>query len=506
MSTTSFISSTTTSSLLSPIPNPSQGDLPSSHLRWKEGDEEKDETKEEEFGREISFPIGINSTSASASSAFPSPSSVTALPQSKHQRQQRKEGLKVLMCGWRRDVKDMLSLMEHTLPHGSSVHLLSEKPHTLVENYMKDHCSSFDHLTVTHSFGRADVRRRLVESNSLCFGDPTREDVDVVLVVADESKERDVLLSDSQTIASCLLVRDVQADEIERRDISLADLSIPQLEALHVSCPMLAEILDVATRATIEENPAIKAVADFFVVNDLAARLIAAVADRREVASVLGELLGPDQKSQDMFVVESSSLLYEDEVVASRHAACIDVGNVVPRYQEELGMLAYQASFTDEKVHNTNVGKANLALVAELKKKNSASFKSSSSEADLLAEKAKRRFPFLSNITNSSNSYSYNNDSSSSSSNSFQKERMARPVSFAELASRAAAAPRHGILLGYIKATWNPKTNLPGELATVFNPQCKGAPLYWHAKDFLIIMSIEDYRSPHSRRKFTVVR
>ena len=51
---------------------------------------------------------------------------------------------------------------------------------------------------------------------------------------------------------------------------------------------------------------------------------------------MLGELLGPDQKSQDMFVVESSSLLYEDEVVASRHAACIDVGDVVPRYINKL--------------------------------------------------------------------------------------------------------------------------------------------------------------------------
>jgi len=286
----------------------------------------------------------------------------------------------------------------------------------------------------------------------------------------------------------------VQADEIERRDVSLADLSIPQLEALHVSCPMLAEILDVATRATIEENPAIKAVADFFVVNDLAARLIAAVADRREVASVLGELLGPDQKSQDIFVVESSSLLYEDEVVASRHAACIDVGNVVPRYQEELGMMAYQASFTNEKVHNTNVGKANLALVAELKKKNSNTSFKSSSEAGL---RVKRRFSFLPNTST---------DTSSSGSGNTTKDGMARPVSFAELASRASVAPRHGILLGYIKATWNPKTNRPGELATVFNPQAKGAPLYWHAKDFLIVMSIEDHRSPHSRRKFTVVR
>jgi len=61
---------------------------------------------------------------------------------------------------------------------------------------------------------------------------------------------------------------------------------------------MTAEILDVATRNTIEESPAIKAIADFIVVNDLAARLIAAVADRREVSRVLEELLGPDVNSQ----------------------------------------------------------------------------------------------------------------------------------------------------------------------------------------------------------------
>ena len=147
-----------------------------------------------------------------------------------------------------------------------------------------------------HAYGRADVRRRLVESNALGFD--TADEVDVCVVVADEEKEKDLLLSDSQTIATCLLVRDVQADHRENRDVSLADLSVLSLESLQIACPMTAEILDVATRATIEENPAIKAIADFIVVNDLAARLIAAVADRREVASVLGQLLGPDPKSQ----------------------------------------------------------------------------------------------------------------------------------------------------------------------------------------------------------------
>lgn len=107
-----------------------------------------------------------------------------------------------------------------------------------------------------HSFGRADIRRRLVESDALGFG--TNNSIDVIVVVADEMKEKDLLLSDSQTIASCLLIRDVQADVLENRDVSLSDFTVPQLEKLHINCPMTAEILDVATRGTIEENPSIK--------------------------------------------------------------------------------------------------------------------------------------------------------------------------------------------------------------------------------------------------------
>ena len=63
-----------------------------------------------------------------------------------------------------------------------------------------------------------------------------------------------------------------------------------------------------------------------------------------------------------------------------------------------------------------------------------------------------------------------------------------------------------GGVLCLCQATWDPKNGRVGELATVFNPHSKGAPLYWHARDFLIIMSIEDYRNPNTRQRLTVVR
>lgn len=51
------------------------------------------------------------------------------------------------------------------------------------------------------------------------------------------------------------------------------------------------------------------------------------------------------------------------------------------------------------------------------------------------------------------------------------KKTYVRPVSFVELSKRAAAPPRRGILLGYIKASWDGSGR--GELVTVFNPKAK---------------------------------
>jgi hypothetical protein len=51
------------------------------------------------------------------------------------------------------------------------------------------------------------------------------------------------------------------------------------------------------------------------------------------------------------------------------------------------------------------------------------------------------------------------------------KRNYVRPVSFTELSKRAAAPPRRGILLGYIKASWDGSGR--GELVTVFNPKAK---------------------------------
>lgn len=158
-----------------------------------------------------------------------------------------------------------------------------------------------------HVYARPDVRHQLEKSGALQFAqDSALRKVDVILVVAEEDQERDLLLSDSQVLATVLLIRDLHvqhlvsngqvsqpptlqqtlkglgqfpaaADQGEKSmsekinaqaegESSLSSLSRTQLEKLQVDLPIVAEVLDVATKATIAESPALDALADYVVV------------------------------------------------------------------------------------------------------------------------------------------------------------------------------------------------------------------------------------------------
>ena len=49
-----------------------------------------------------------------------------------------------------------------------------------VASYFRDHCSGCTNISLRHRSGRADVRRRLVDSGALGLG--TADEIDVVLV------------------------------------------------------------------------------------------------------------------------------------------------------------------------------------------------------------------------------------------------------------------------------------------------------------------------------------
>ena len=173
--------------------------------------------------------------------------------------------------------------------------------------------------------GNSAVKRQLEEVDVERF--------DSILVMSDESRENDVVHSDSHTLATLLLLRELQRQR--RRDarggrllgaggegegggegggarrrpsIGVAEGGARQQqqqqqqqqqeeEEEEGGCLVVCEVLDFRTRDTILSCPELANAADYVQSNEFVSRVLAMVAERREVKAVLDELLGEEGAS-----------------------------------------------------------------------------------------------------------------------------------------------------------------------------------------------------------------
>jgi precorrin isomerase len=292
----------------------------------------------------------------------------------------------ILMCGWRRDVDDIIREMDTLLVRGSNLHMLNEVPPEERERKLLEgglQIEELKNITLVHHVGNSSVRRH-IEGLPL-------ENFDSILVLADEQRETDMMHSDSHTLASLLLIRDIQhqhsTDAIKNsstvptagkqpkkhslvsstisrfsssRLASLApflqDPSIRRADATSLNlvhnrrnsgtfreepkrreswlelaesneaasgpmsdvmahCLVVCEVLDHRTRNTISASPALNNSADFVQSNEFVSRVLAMVAERREIKCVLDDLLGSTGarfcvKSAEDYMGESETLSF----------------------------------------------------------------------------------------------------------------------------------------------------------------------------------------------------
>ena len=247
---------------------------------------------------------------------------------------------KVLMTGWRRDIDDVIVLLDELVAPGSELHMLSELPIEEREERLEDGglCAEKDlkNLKLVHHIGNPAVRRKLKEVEVWKFTS--------VLILSDEALETDMMHSDSHSLAILLLIRDLQfrkkrvvSKALEKLAIERSDSSSPsssssigafqeavqparrsvdertlasirkfkektaknreakrrlQEEELHATCLVTCEILDPQTHIMIMQNSAISHMSDFVLSNNTVSKVLAMVSESREVKSVLTELLG----------------------------------------------------------------------------------------------------------------------------------------------------------------------------------------------------------------------
>ncbi|XP_071940048.1 probable ion channel CASTOR [Coffea arabica] len=116
-----------------------------------------------------------------------------------------KSAERILFCGWRRDMEDMIMVLDAFLAPDSELWMLNEVPEKEREKKLIDgglDSSRLVNITLVNREGNAVVRRHL-ESLPL-------ESFDSILILADESVEDSAIQADSRSLATLLLIRDIQ--------------------------------------------------------------------------------------------------------------------------------------------------------------------------------------------------------------------------------------------------------------------------------------------------------
>ncbi|KAL8168369.1 hypothetical protein V2J09_009868 [Rumex salicifolius] len=217
----------------------------------------------------------------------------------------------ILFCGWRRDIDVMIMVLEALLAPGSKLWMFNEVLEKERERRLIDaglEISRLKKVKLVHRVGNAVIRRHL-ESLPL-------ETFDSILILADESLEDSVVHSDSRSLATLLLIRDIQAKRLPFEETKLK--AIRHLGVCHSSwiCEMqqasdksiiISEILDSRTRKLVS----VSRISDYVLSNELVSMALAMVAEDKQINRVLEELFA--EEGNEMCIKPAEFYLYENE-------------------------------------------------------------------------------------------------------------------------------------------------------------------------------------------------
>ena len=210
---------------------------------------------------------------------------------------------RMLFCGWRRDMADMISELDYDVPPGSELWLFNNVPMEKRATKLLDKGNKsqlkLKNITMKHVVGNPVVRRELLSlvevsdgQDGWAVGERTgrREVLNYftsILILSDCSEEQDggdgldFEASDSRSVATTLIIQDIQRTISER------------MHALGEHCelsPPISEILDSRTRSLMQLISK-EGCQGYVMSNHLVASALAMVSEDRNMNRVYGELL-----------------------------------------------------------------------------------------------------------------------------------------------------------------------------------------------------------------------
>ena len=244
----------------------------------------------------------------------------------------------ILICGWCRNMEEIIVTLDASLLYGSTVTVLCQKS---LEHRRKAFSENgFDpdvdlmNITMRHYLGEGSAKPDLLQLST-----PSVVEMNHILVLADEDHGNDRMRSDAQNL--CILFNVKQVTEFERQSvwmlqqsgIDVANLKkrgrnnptavnwdnlkssfmaskvlskmAPSPEPSRKGVHIVLEILDAKTRAVVQDDPRLSESCDWITSPNLVAKILSMAAERPETVWILKALL-THQSGHHLFVRSAS--------------------------------------------------------------------------------------------------------------------------------------------------------------------------------------------------------
>mmetsp|Transcript_45590 Transcript_45590/g.89705 ORF Transcript_45590/g.89705 Transcript_45590/m.89705 type:complete len:739 (+) Transcript_45590:132-2348(+) len=263
----------------------------------------------------------------------------------------------ILLCGWRRGMCSFLDLLNDMVSPGTKCHMICDTPfedrkETEDEARYKEVAGSdgvswiYENMQLWHYVGNTTSRKLM--------GALPLHQYTSVMILASQSREEETMRSDSQCVATLLLVHDLRQAKLEDpnykpvagerddratllRAASKANLG-KKASNKQTGLAQICELLDPRTQQTISDNKLIQGVGcDFVRSNTMISQVLAMVAEDPGNRLILKELLGPNGASMN---IESSKKYASPGEVCSFWTIAqrvVDKGHILLGYQSNDG-------------------------------------------------------------------------------------------------------------------------------------------------------------------------
>ncbi|XP_019189180.1 PREDICTED: ion channel CASTOR-like isoform X1 [Ipomoea nil] len=240
---------------------------------------------------------------------------------------------RILFCGWRRDMEDMIMVLEAFLAPGSELWMFNEVSEKERDRKLTDgglDVSRLENIALVNREGNAVIRRHL-ESLPL-------ESFDSILILADESVEDSAIQADSRSLATLLLIRDIQAKRLPYREAMVSQIHrgsfsqgswIGEMQQASDKSVIISEILDPRTKNLLTMSK----ISDYVLSNELVSMALAMVAEDRQINEVLEELFAEEGnemqiRGADLYICEAEGeeLSFYEVLLRARQRREIVIG------------------------------------------------------------------------------------------------------------------------------------------------------------------------------------